>query len=233
MKIFVIALLSLLIMIVPVYAQEQLVLSRPDDPITAISERVVSEAYKRLGIQVQIKKFPSERSLTTANNGEVDGEVSRIKGIEENYSNLIMVPVANNRIEGVVFTKDITFSITGWDSLKPYTIGIKRGTKFAEIGTQGLTVESVATNWQLFLKLDAGRNDGIVTARVAGFVALKQLRLQGIRVLEPPLVTIELYHYVHKKHAALIQDITKRLQEMEAAGRIQEIRKQTIGELLE
>ncbi|MFT5702148.1 MAG: polar amino acid transport system substrate-binding protein [Desulforhopalus sp.] len=228
----VITLLSLLVFANPIYAQEQFVLSGPDDPITALSGKVVAEAYKRLGIQAHIKAFPSARSLLMSNMGEVDGEVSRIKGIDKNYSNLIIVPVAINIVEGVVFTKDVTFSVTGWDSLLPYTIGIKRGTKFAEKGTKGMNVQSVTTNRQLFLKLDLRRTDVIVTARVSGLVELKMLKFEGIQVLEPPLVTMKLYHYLHKKHASLLPALTKVLQDMLVEGRIEEIRSQTISEFL-
>jgi len=230
MKTFVLTLLCLLGIVFPIDAR-QLVLSRPDGPITEVSERVISRAYKRLGIQVKIKKLPSKRSLIMANYGKVDGVVSRIKGINKTYENLIRVPVAVNMFEGVVFSKNVIFSVMGWDNLKPYIIGIKKGTKFAEIGTKGMKVRSVDTNTQLFLMLDSERVDVIVTARMAGLVALKQLHIPGIQVLEPQLVTRKLYHYLHKKNSYLLPEITRVLQEMESEGRIQEIRTQAITEL--
>jgi len=225
--------MTLLIIAVPVSTRDQFVLSRSNGPVTAVSGRVVSEAYNRLGFQVNIENFPSERSIMMANNGEVDGEVSRIKGLEGTYSNLIMVPVVVNMFEVMVFTKDVNFTITGWDSLKPYNIGIKRGTKFAEKGTEGMTVQSVPTNRQLFLMLNLGRIDVAVTARTAGLFELKQLQLQGIHVLEPPLIKMKLYHYVHWKHRSVIPALTGVLQNMEAEGRIEELRQQAITELFE
>jgi len=232
MRVIIIILLSLLTIKISIYAQDKLVLSRSYGPITMISERVVSEAYNRLGIQVQIEKFPSERSITESNNGKVDGEVSRISGIDDIYSNLIMVPVMVNWFDIVVFTKDIKSSVTGWDSLKPYTIGIKIGTKFAEMGTKGMTVSPVSTSEQLFLMLDFRRTDVVVMSRVTGLFEIKQLQLQGIRILEPPLSKKKLYHYIHKKHKSIIPALTKVLQDMETEGRIEEIREQAITELL-
>jgi len=208
------------------------VLSRSRGPITAISARVVSEAYKRLGIQVHIEKFPSERSIVQANNGNVDGDVCRIKGLDDTYTNLIMVPVAVNIFEVVVFTKDVNFPVKGWDSLEPYTIGIKIGTKFAEMGTKGMTVAPVPTNKQLFLMLNLGRTDLVVTSRGTGLYELKQLQVKGIHAMEPSLSKRKLYHYVHKKHRSVIPALTKVLQEMEAEGRIEEIRQEAVAELL-
>ncbi len=222
-----------MIIVSPAYAQESLVFSRPDDPVAQVSVKVLGEAYHRIGIQIQTISLPAERALLSSNNGDVDGEVNRIKGIENTYSNLLMVPVPVNVLEGVVFTENVAVPVTGWNSLKPYKIGIRRGTKFAEQGTKGMNVEPVTTNRQLFLKLVMGRNDVIVTSHVEGLEQIKQLQLKTIIVLEPPLVIVNLYHYLHKKHAALIPDITKALIKMEAEGRIKAIREQAIAELLQ
>ena len=232
-KIHLTALLSLLVITSPVCAQEPLVLSKPDDPIAEVSSKVLREAYQRIGIQIQMKTLPAERGLVQSNQGMIDGEVNRIQGIESTYSNLIMVPVAINTFEGVVFTKKVTFPVTGWDSLRPYNIGVRIGTKFAEQGTEGMNVESVTTNEQLLLKLYAGRNDVIVTSRIEGLGQIKRLQLKGVKVIEPPLVTEKLYHYLHKKHAAMIPGIAKVLREMAAEGRIQAIQEQAIAELLQ
>lgn len=213
-------------------AQVLLVFSGTDDPIAVVVKRTLTEAYQRIGIQIETRTFPAQRALVMSNNGMVDGEQARVMGIEKEYPNLIMVPVAVYVIEGVVFTKDSTIRIAGWDSLKPYNIGIRRGTVFAERGTQGMNVFPSKNNNVLFLKLGSGRVDIVVTNRIVGLDQINQLQLQGITVLEPPLVAKNLYHYLHKKNEHLLPEITKALQQMEAEGRIQAIREQTITELL-
>ncbi len=131
-----------------------------------------------------------------------------------------------------MFTKDVTFAVTGWDSLKPYTIGIRRGVVFAEKGTQGMLVDSVTDYRQLLLKLDAGRNDVAIMPRLSGLFELQKLHIQGIKLLDPPLITLELYHYLHKKHEALVPVLTKVLREINEEGRIRAIREHAIKELL-
>jgi len=231
MKTTLVTLLTLLVMAGPVYGQQSLVLSSTRNLLAVVSGKVLTEAYQRLGIKVHIDTFPAGRSLIMSNNGDVDGEVYRVKGIEKTYENLVMVPVAVNKVEVVVFTKGVTFSVTGWDSLKPYTIGIRRGTKLVEKGTKGMTVKSVTKIEQLFLKLDLGRNDVIVSSRLAGLKAMKELDIKGIRLLEPPIATKNVYHYLHKKNAHLLPGIKKVLQDMESEGRIKAIRTQAISEL--
>ncbi len=95
-----------------------------------------------------------------------------------------------------------------------------------------MNVEPVTSNMQLFLKLDAGRNDVVVTSRLEGLDIIKRHHLTSIHVHEKPLVTLNLYHYLNKKNKALLPDITKVLLEMETEGRIQAIRLQVITELL-
>ena len=99
--------LALLVLVRPIYAQQSLLFSGAKDPITDISRQVLLEAYQRMGIEIQTQQFPSVRSLVTANSGKTDGELGRIKGIEADYPNLLRVPVVINRVEGVVFLREI------------------------------------------------------------------------------------------------------------------------------
>jgi len=70
-------------------AQKKLVFVTPPNTIdTFTSEVITRRAYKRIGIDVKIKKFPGERALRLANSGKVDGEVQRINGIAAKYLNL-------------------------------------------------------------------------------------------------------------------------------------------------
>ena len=61
---------------------------------------------------------------------------------------------------------------------------------------------------------------------VNGLGIIGQLGLEGIHALEPPLVRIDLYHYLHQRHADLVPEIADTIRKMEASGRISEIRDQ-------
>jgi len=58
-----------------------------NDPAAEIAEQILNLAYQRLGITLAVKKFPGERSLYSANNGETDGELYRKIGMERDYPN--------------------------------------------------------------------------------------------------------------------------------------------------
>lgn len=221
----------MLLMVMQVNAEETLTITAIENLSHGfITEKILKEAYKRIGIRMEVKGYPAERAMQMANDGESDGELRRPAGMDKEYKNLIMVPQSVDFGEAVVFTKNKVFSINGWDSLKPYKIGILRGNKFAEKGTEGMNRFAANTIEQLFEMLDAGRTDIIVLLRRNGLATLKKLNLTGIRALEPPVENMPLYHYLNKKNERLVPKITAALQEMEKEGLIQKIKDQAMSD---
>ncbi len=77
-----------------------------------LGEKIPKTAYQKLGITVEINAFPSKRGIYLANDGKlIDGELSRISGIEKDYPNLIKVAVSLAYIDKVVFSKKHSFKI--------------------------------------------------------------------------------------------------------------------------
>ena len=220
------------------HGQTRLVLSgagEQEDPPHAMSERILTEAYSRIGVEIEVQRFPGPRGLFMANEGKIDGELFRGGINTDEFPDLIQIPVPIMYGELVVFTISVDFEVDGWESLRPYNIGIQLGNKEIEAGTRGMQVEPLAKTEQLLLKLVAGRNDIVVVPRIQGMEILKELNsapgqwgvdqnaLQRIAILEPPIQRDPLFHYLHKKHAALVPKITAALQEMADEGLIQRI----------
>jgi polar amino acid transport system substrate-binding protein len=125
----------------PSYAKNVIELSCPKDYLTEMSARVLTEAYRRIGITIKLRIVPAERSLYQSNSGDTDGEVGRIHGIENTYTNLIKVPTPVSYFEVMAFTKNLKFQVNGWESLKPYRIVARRGIKYAEKNTENMNRE--------------------------------------------------------------------------------------------
>jgi polar amino acid transport system substrate-binding protein len=190
--------------------------------------QVMTEAYGRIGMTIEVECFPGERSIHMANEGKVDGELFRKKeGIEVAYPHLIKVPVCIHIGDFVVFTRDKLFAVDGWGSLRPYSVGYQRGVKAVEMNlVKGTRAEPVATMAQAFRKLALGRTDVVIDFRPNGMGVLKNLSLNEIRVLEPPILRVESFHYLHVKNRHLLAPLTEALYQMECEGLFQDIRSQ-------
>jgi polar amino acid transport system substrate-binding protein len=225
---------SLSLIYKPAGAQERLVLVTPVNTVdTVISEVITREAYRRIGIDVEIKKYPGERALRIADSGKADGEVQRIDGIAAQYPNLIQVHPAINYIEGTAFTRTKTFAINGWESLRPYRLGYIRGIKFAERNTRNMNSSSVSDYRNLFKMLSNDRFEVVVSPRLNGLFQMRQLDIRDVRELKPAIMRFDLFHYLHNKHAKLVPKISAVFSEMAASGELAAIRKHVIEVLLE
>jgi polar amino acid transport system substrate-binding protein len=131
-----------------------------------------------------------------------------------------------------VFSKKVKFPVNGWNSLKPYKIGITRGIVILEKGTAGMQRDISDGNDEMFIKLDNNRTDIAIVNRVQGLMTIKKLNLSDIQTLGPPVVVIKLYHYLHEKNAELVPKITEILKRMEKQGRIEEINNHIMQQFL-
>ncbi len=228
---------SIIIMLLTVQsipAQEKLVFSAfpAADPVGKICGAIMQTAYKKIGIEAIIQHYPPARGIQLANEGHTDGELYRSIRIKGKFSNLIMIPVSITHAEIVAFTKNIEFPVKGWDSLKPYRIGVERGFKLVEARTEGMKTSS-AIEKQNFQMLDAGRVDVVVSTKLGGSFILKNLQLKGIKILTPPLEKDIVHHFLHKKHQKIIPELTATLENMKKTGEIDTIKKQVEKKLFE
>lgn len=193
------------------------------DPATLVAERVLREAYRQLGRELQVQSMPGERSLISANNGDTDGELYRRAGIDRLYPNLLMVPVALLQYEIVVFARRWHFRVQGWESLRPYRLGFVKGIKIIEENTRGMQLETVATLQQAFVKLELDRTDLVLANRLSGLASLRQHAIQGVQQLQPPLASFPVFHYLHRKNEALLAPLGEALRELERSGFIRRV----------
>lgn len=211
-----------------VNAKEIFSISSLGSASTYIPEKIMREVYAKLGISIKITKLPAARSIETANSEVAGAELARIKVDPYEYPNLVRVPVAIDTIEGVVFSKYEHFKVNGWDSLRPYKIGIRRGVKFTEKGTKGMGVMLANSNKQLLLMLAKGRVDVVVLNRRNAAYELEQSEFQGIISLSPSVHYLEVFHYLHVTNRYLLPRLGKALKKMRKSGEMDRIAGQAL-----
>ncbi|MDM8535379.1 transporter substrate-binding domain-containing protein [Desulfobacterales bacterium HSG17] len=223
MKHIVFIILSILAAVQPVQAGEKLVFSGlQNSKLGLMVEEVLQKAYKHIGIEAKIKWLPGARALQMANNGEVDGAQLRVASIKKKYTNLIMIPIPVYETEIVVFTRNMDFPVKGWDSLKPYKMGVPGG--YTAILDNVRDFNCWTVNYvQIFKMLDTNRVDIGILDRFNGLITIKKLGIKDIKILNPPLSNIQFYNFLHKKHKDIVPEITAVLQDMRDKGKISEI----------
>ena len=188
---------------------------------TALGEKfrcahdTLNKAYNALNYQLNYFTFPSRRSLKESNSGSIDGELIRVEGVELLHPNLIQVPVPICYVDSILLASS-PINITSFIELKNYRVGITLGYIDHERITQkyNLNVTRVSKNDTLEDLLMKGRVD-IIFSNSEKLETLKKLypnfQFVPIKALDRE---ISLYHYLHKKHQALIPLLTQELQKI-------------------
>jgi polar amino acid transport system substrate-binding protein len=204
----------------PAIARDRLVISALENSkLGLMVEAVLETAYDRIGIEVETAWLPGARALQMADDGAVDGAQLRVASIQQRFTNLLIVPVPVYISQIVVFSRTVDFPVQGWESLKPYRIAAPGGYTAILDHITGFMHWAV-TYEQIFRMLDGGRVDIGVVDRFNGLVTLNTLKLEGIKTLKPPVSEVRFYHFLHRRHAALVPEITAALQQLDASGEI-------------
>lgn len=181
-------------------------------------DQIVTEAFRRIGIKVEIVFTTTKRSLVDVNDGMLDGELNRIEGMELSFPNLVRVPEPNMQMHFVAFSKK-DIPISDWESIKELRIGIVRGWKILEQNTKGFPnvtyLTEIAT---LFEMLAMDRLDVVLYSKLTGYEELHKLGYDDIRHLTPPLCVSDMFLYLHKSHNELVAPVAEALREMKQDG---------------
>jgi polar amino acid transport system substrate-binding protein len=194
-----------------------------------IGREVLAEAYRRVDTPLAFKEVPAMRALAESAEGRADGELQRMDGLAKRYPALVQVRVPINWFDVVVLTKSVRFTPNGWESLRPYSVGLHRGILAIERGTQGMRIDPAPSNSLVLRKLMIGRTDVAVLPDIEGRELLAKMNDGSISVLAPPIARVELYHYLHKRHGALALRLETALKAMEADGSIAAIRSRLLA----
>jgi len=216
----------------PAFSQQTIVLNTAFGPPvsnesqTGFGDRVMAEAFRRIGYRVETVRLPAERALINANRGLDDGDMARVAGLQKKYPNLIQVPESFLIVDMVLYSKKHpSFTVTGWDSVASHSLAIISGWKimeknFSRLGDQ---VEIIKTDnaEQSFALLQSDRVDFIAYSNWSGLGYMKQHNITDVALLEPPLARPEFYVYLNKKHEKLVPRLAEAIRQMKKDGSLQ------------
>ncbi|MDA3809995.1 MAG: transporter substrate-binding domain-containing protein [Spirochaetaceae bacterium] len=199
-----------------------------------VCSEIIQTLYERLDMEISVVYMPGNRAETESILGSVDGEVGRISTFADGKPELIQVPTSYYQIETTAFAlKDRNIQIESPGDLTPYSIAVMRGV----INTDQLTknnenlyvFDNIGTMMQF---IELGRADMALTSKIGGLAALRKTGIKNVRPLPKPVVTRELYHYIHISHSDLVPLIDSIIKEMKASGELDELIKVTEEKIL-
>lgn len=190
---------------------------------------LVPEVFRRIGVEAEAVQYSaSERAMINANNGIDDGVAMRIKGLEKDYPNLVRIDEKVIDNEFVGYASRVQIATTGFDTLRNHQVAYIIGWKvFEPVLPPGDAVTLAKDAGQLFSLLEHDRADVILFERWQGAHILRERGIKA-HLLWPPLVSTEMFMYVHAKHAHLAEPAAKALRAMKADGAYQRIAVQTL-----
>lgn len=201
--------------------QLQIATSLSQSEFSSQIEQQLRRAYGRLGYQMQLVRLPAGRSLQMANRGLYDGELFRIDGIQQEFTELRQVPVELARIELLAFvrTKQLQ-NLQQWRLLKQLRIGYVRGFRLASQMQYAGHAVPVTTLEQAVGMLEQGKIDVLLEDRLSVLSVLPEKTEQaGISALPGVLASAGIYHYLHQRHSDLLQPLATVLKKSRAAGK--------------
>lgn len=202
-----------------------------DDPLVSQLSEVYSKILDQIGIGFEYKNLPTKRASIASDSGKVDGELTRVYSYNDKFTNLIRVEEANHRIEFAAYVIHPVLSFDGWESLKGYRVDCRRGVKMCVDNVSKVTVmHETNTVEQLVLRLLNGYTDVIVQNAEA--FDYRRMRSDSFSLFDPEkkirkagvMQTITAHAFLHKRHQALVPQISQLLKKMKESGEYQKIR---------
>lgn len=213
----------------------------PDSLAFHWARLIYVEAFKRLGIPLEVVTYTLTRRSALVESGAIDGEVSRVYGYADAHPDLIRIEEPVMDFTFSLFTADPKLEAKNIEELPPKAlVEYRRGVLICEKALRKSIppgrLSDVPLSEQGIKKLLAGRTDAFcdINSYVAEALHSDELKgasgVSGVRKLFD-IASLPTYPYVFRKHAALAPKLTAVLKQMRAEGLLAAYPKQAEREM--
>lgn len=184
-----------------------------------------SEAFRRLGKELDYRYMAFKRSTAAVKRGEVDGELARSGHYHKIVPELIMVKEPATKIKITAFTTDPEIRLSGWEALKKtkyrtqYVYGDYHFSEHAH-SFSGHEKLFYVYNWENGLEnLVAGRVKVFVHVERTILAALKDRKYKGTHVYSAGVVEeLYLHAFFNKKHREFAEKLSVVIEDLKNEG---------------
>ncbi len=196
---------------------------------------LLHEAFARHRIEIRIKPVPAVRATELMRIGAVDGDVvrSRIFNRDGRHPSYVLVDESTYALDWVAWTVKASRRVAAWADLRRASLKVayRRGMMKAMIELaplkKGGFLCDVETDEEGFRSLLSGAIDVYVhpnrtTAReVKASIGIPADRFKELGVVE----RLQLYTFLHRRHARLAPVLAETLREMKREGRLEALKR--------
>lgn len=196
---------------------------------TGFFDLLLMELGKRIGCEIEVVRLPAARALMYVNEGRSAGEVPRIAGMEKKFPNLMVVKEKVVDYNFVAFGRG-PLKISSWGDLNGKRVGYLTGWKIFDTNVPlGADVTRLRKPHLMFEMLREGRLDVVLYERYAGWNILRDLGVDSIMEIQPPLAVRPMYMYMHNSFGHLVPKVSKALADMKSDKTYGKVYEMTLG----
>ena len=173
----------------------------------------IAAVYQQAGFRTEFIPLPHNRSLISANDGVVDGDVGRVSSVENQYPKLKRVGEKLMDLNGAVYTLNPDIGKYEESLLDQYRVGYVLGVRWPQKKMAGKVATTAPDYTALFEMLLQGRVDLILATEASADAAMHSLkgRADEVRELQPYAFSAPIYHYVNEKNNNIIPQLEQAL----------------------
>ncbi|MCW7753466.1 transporter substrate-binding domain-containing protein [Desulfobotulus sp. H1] len=188
------------------------------------ASRIVQEAFRSQGWEVEFRYLPWARGLNLTQEGQLDATMLYSYNEDRGRSFIYSDPIIS--LDTVVFSRKA--DPVNWqkpEDLKGITLGAVLEYDYGFVSeANGYTLDRVASNEFNYRKLAAGRIAALLEERVVGLATIEREGLQGAITLNPKPVKSVPYHLIvsrsHPGAEKIMAVFNEGLAQLRAEGRL-------------
>lgn len=191
----------------PSYAEQSQFLVSSPAQFTRLfynTQQLVTSSYKAIGIDIKWRMVPAERSLMLSNTGKVDAEFLRVANITDYAPNLVRVDVPIGKKSASVYGRPNLIFESRSDLANLRMVGVHGKKGYSQFAEQlEAELHLVQTEVMALRMIEKDRADFTLLFDDEAEALIQQASVESKVVRIGHFIDIELYHFIHEKHASL------------------------------
>lgn len=175
--------------------------------------------YKQLQLSAQCKYLPAARGLAQLAESSVDGAAARTGELGEQFPGLVRIEPPVGRVIVLLYRRK--GSHVNRDNWRLQRVASLRGALVADDLLAGVPAQRLPTIEVGLKLLSSGRVDVLLTEAAIASQLIEKLRMENVEPIYPPLLSMNLHHYLLPHYGYLEELLSERLLQLHLEQKLQ------------